>query len=675
MKAPTPKKIEELFQNWRKANYDSFLRAEECIDFAELGQQWDASQESIRDINNKETLVFNITNKLLRAEQAKGKDVEFSLNLTALNDEYSLEETNAFKAILNEITLNESNRRVFQHGLDKVYAYGQAVLLADVGYENSKSLNKIPVIKSLENPSDAFFDCNALLPTKVDGRYCGYKKRISKKELIQLHPELKKAQWLKDRNDVYDCWYRVPKKYVFRKLVDGTFKREDLITDDDDKAKGVKDKVERIRWVDEIYFTRVCNKKVLIKPRLYPTRNLPMVYHYGCTVWTTSGHQSLPFIYHLIGAQQLHNYIGSQTATIIKNSTGVKWLLTPGMIQSERAREYAEEINQTEGAIVLDDDPNGRLPEKISADELPVSLGEFFNIYKQEISDIAGAFSTGDGAEAKAISGVALDKLFNRIDILQNNTIQAHIHVIDTVCQLVQDMIPHLYTEERKIIATMADGEAKTIVINQKTLTGKIINNVKDIDNEFVYSISAGPSTALQRQNTVESLKELYAVNPAAAQLTAHIFVRNLGMADSDELSRLLSANIDPMLIKYSQGEITKDQLQTYQHMMAVQNGQAQAQQQDQLQSAQINALQSQAQSHQMRAQADQFDAQTKRMEAIEDANLKREKLVQDYQTKLMDTHNDLSDQQLQLALANIRHQEKIIELLSKPMQGDHAVY
>lgn len=657
MKTPKVKTVLNRAQEWAKLNNDSWERGKNAIEFIEQGEQWDQKSLADREYANKSTLQFNLVYKHLRAMQAKGKNIELSLNLNATNDAWknNVEETNAFRMLLNHIMLGEEQKRSFANSLDKVYSYGQSALFVDVVRENEETLNNTIAIRCINDPSQAFFDKNAQSLTRNDGAYCGLKIAIDKGALLALYPALKGKGIAQEKNIVIDYWWRESKNVKFMMLIGGEFKREDMLTDDDVLSNGGEFETGP---VTVIKYMRILNERVkpLEPAQIWPAEDLPLVYNYGLTIWTPQGMQSYPFGSHMQDAQIMHNVIGSQIATMVKNTTSDKWFLTPDMVQSQRAKEAASNINQIEGAVILDKDIDGIQARRESSSQIPPSIMQAYEQSKQEIEDIAGAFMDAS-SEVRAISGVALDKMFNRQDILQNNVVMAHIHTIDTVGKIVRRMISRVYTENRSIVIETPNGDAQSIEINKRLATGKIQNNIKDIDSNFHYKITAGISTGVENKNVITFLNELYGLVPQAAPLTLDIYMKCLDTPYAEELSRRTSGMVDPSLVAYSQGMMSQQQFQQQQQM------QQQQQQQQQAQSPQAQLINAKVQSEQSKAQTSMFKAQTERQKMIDDRVVDQTQAQVQMQQIQSDNYNQEMHRQLEAQKAMIGHYNDLLKM------------
>lgn len=662
--------IKKCQERWKHAFSDSNERGRECIAFAEQGKQWEDDVIENRRSDNKETLVFNLCWKHLRKTQAKGKDVDVTLELSAVSDasQQNVEESQVMQLVVNNAMLNTQHRQTFKGSLAKVYQFGYSVMVSSYKMESRKKLNRVPYVYFLDDPSQAFFDLGSVHPNKIDGNYCGIYRSLKKEDVLSRYPSLNNSTYVKDSdNIVIDCWYRKWKKANYKLLVTGEYKREDLITPDDElqtqagledliKDGGEEKKLEVKENISDIYFVRYLNDKKIVTDELWPTEDLPMVYEPGSSIWTPDGQQSYPFVYHMMGAQILHNFAGSQAATLLKQATSDKWLAKPGHVQSPRAKRSAREINKKGGTFVFDEIASGEHPQRQMPAEVPMSLANFFSVFKQEIDEIAGAFVGDNDDTIKQISGVALDKLYDNIDILQNNVIDAHIQAIDIVGQLIRQMIPKLYTENRTLILRQSDGSSKAVEINKLLSTGDIANNVRDINDNYFYELKAGPSTALQKKQEQQLLESIYSFLPDAIARTADIFIRNSDVENSDVIARRLIGMCPPIIVQYSKGEVSEDEVFAW--LQQQQQQQAQSQQN----TPQLQLMNKKIQNEKESVQTKQYEAETKRSEAVSNAQIEMAKLQAELQKAQMQADSDSKDRSIELIKESIARENAIID-------------
>lgn len=655
---PPYEMVRAQIDSWRQEYEKNDRAGKNGIMFAQVGDQWDQSVVAGRALSNKECLTFNMLHKHSQRMKAQAEEIEFSLDLAPTTDSYqdNIEETSAFRLMLENTVLSDDVLDKGSAGLSKCVDYGYAALQVDYEQENDQTLCLAPILRVIRDPSTAFFDKNAPDATCVLGRFCGIEKYVTKSDLLLKMPELIDSNYLMDeKNEFIDYWHRwyEPANYV--KLEGGVYKREDLLTEDDISLLGSENRKKweiKVKPRCRIYHVQYCNGRVIQEGRLFPTDDLlPIVYHFALTIWHPDMIYTFPMVYGMVGAQKLLNFLNSQIATMSKSSTADKWLGNPDHVQTPDQILSAKNINTSEGFFNFgkSDQPLVRY----QSSEIPASVIQMAQVSKQMIDEISGAMIDTENAQSKVISGVALDKITHNTDLLKAPIVAAHIQVMNTVGKIYRQMIPKLFTEERTVMVKRSDGTGEAIVINKKLVTGKIKNNIKDIDNNFHYEIKAGPSSTMEKDNVRVALQEIYKIKPQYADATIDLYVRCLGTHLDGELSRRVQPFVDPLLVKYSRGEVSEKDFQAYQ---AQQKQQAMQMQQQSPDAIYAQAEVAKAQVGMQELQIKQYIAETKRQETLNKAIENQGQLQLEYFKIISQISADRED-------AALKQQARVVEL------------
>ena len=646
------KTIFKLRDDWESYMADSWKRGTDNIDFIEKSEQCAIDKKSL----TFEALTFNFMYKLLKTAQAHAKDLELSLSLVSLQG-CNPPETKTFKKLVNQLMMNEDNLKAFRQSLDKVYEFGQAVLHIKNVREDESTLNNVLKIENIEDVTTTFFDKYSSCRNFHDGNYCGRSYRISADKLRKLYPKLKNST-LPKICEVMDFWSKQKKQTQYVLLETGEYKREDLVDPARDSLsyalppkKGIYTTISYVRVVKEY-------DGFLEKENNMEIDFLPLIFDAGGVVWdaTDKKYITYPFGWHLKDTQLMINYAGSVMADLMKSTTGDRWFFNPNHLQGDDGQATAEEINTREGGMIFTGDLATIRRE--TPQQLPPAMVEVFNQLQTTIQSLAGSYFENDGAKIKAVSGVALDKLFNRIDLIQNPVIVAHLETVNIVGKVLQKMIPLYYREERHISTQCDDGTMDVLVINKKEeQPGGIVliaNNIRDLRNKYEYRILISPSRRLQNQNIQIELQSIYKLFPQAAQTTIDLYVKTLDVPIADTIAKRLEVNIPQDIIKYGDGEISYQQFQQQrqQQMQQAQKSQAQAMEHN----PQSQYLQAKANSEVSRASTDAFKAQTERERMQATAANEHIKNVSQAAKFSMENANTRHEQKMELYKTIIQH-------------------
>ncbi len=595
-------------------------RGKGCINFCSDNQQWDPGVPAQRSAANKETLIFNNIKKYLDKIKSQNSQIAFQVNVNDTDDTQNQAEYRAFKLLVKHWFTSKNMMEKFIAAFDKCIDYGYAVGELNYGYFDKKSLNKEPILTIYDDPSEAFFDVRSQLKSRIDGNFCGRRRVLNKKDLLRAYPEMLDSSALQDKgNVVFDFWCRDKEKCYFVKLKTGVWYRQDLLTDDDYQNNVMRNMLGMIQrrkgTKDCIYYYRYVNTKAIIDGRAWPTEDLPLIYHAGLTEWSDKGPRSYPYAWYMKDAQKFLNLTKSQLATNLKNSTSTKFFLGPQHITNDHKADEIRNLNAYEGALAFGDDPS--TIRIIPPTELPMTQINLAAQASQDLEAIAGSMSDMQMSDSVVTSGVALKEITNNIQMINAGLVAEQVRFIDSLCVLYVQMLPNICTEERDFFVKNENDKIEKVGVNIKTPSGLLLNDINNIRNKFFYEVEAGATTAMQQENTVGVLMQVYQINPQLLNDTADIFFKNTDTPYAQELARRVRARIDPDLIKVGNGEITEEQYQEIQQKKTAQQPPMPPEPPSAMMAAQAEAQKAQAatqnaKTNQMKAEAQIQQAQTK---------------------------------------------------------------
>ena len=644
----------------------SWERGRENISFTEQGCQ--AKEERT---GNRENFIFNIVNKVLRTAQAKSKEIDLSLRLICDNKE-DPKKCKAFQRLVSNIMFNQNNIKQIRQSLDKVYAFGQAVFHVKAVREDEKTLNHILAIENLPDPQTAFFDANSKSSNFNDGDYCGRCYLMGRSKLAKLYPRVPEFSLVssskgddEDKIEVIDFWYKSSKKMEFMPLANGSYKRKDLINPLTDSLLKTESKFSSVTVINYVRVVKEGNK-VLDKQMNLPLSRLPLIMNTGGCIWTGDQYETYPLGYHLRHTQVLLNYTGSVIGSILKSTNADRWLFSQQHVKSAASKRSATQINDVEGGMIFDGNI-GEIRREVSQ-QVPPTLNEIFISLQQTLQNLSGAYAD-DSANLKAISGVALDKLFDRADLVQNPIIVAHIETIAEIGEIIKEMIPIYYRENRSITTYSSDNQVEVIEINKEVTmpNGMVVveNEINDITSNYEYRVVATVSSRLQKQNTQTELATLYQLYPDAIGRTIDIYARSLDISTADIIARRLGADIPQPLIAYGDNNLSIDQYRMQQQQLQGEQQQL-AQQDPQYQYLQARAQKesAHAQSAIAKTQIDQYSAQTQRIKEIGTIHNTATKNTLEARRSAIDALIAQNEQQLEEQKTLFAHQNALLESL-----------
>jgi hypothetical protein len=258
--------------------------------------------------------------------------------------------------------------------------------------------------------------------------------------------------------------------------------------------------------------------------------------------------------------------------------------------------------------------------------------------------------NNGDEASGKAIDARTRQGSYSTY-VFFNSINRA----IATGGSIVNEMIPRVYDTERVLALMTPDEGMKNITINQQNdeYGEQVENDIRK--GSYEVRLKPGPSFEGQKQEALESLREVIQVDPTAFNLVADLYADNLPLSNNLEIKNRLKTRVSPAIIEA--GKTGK---------MPPQPGPSPEEQQLQLQA------QTAQQTLAMKAKEIELkdkEIQLKQQEIMMEAQFK----IQELETKRLETAGKLQEQELRYQAESertnadtaIAHADNLVKILT----------
>ncbi len=378
----------------------------------------------------------------------------------------------------------------------------------------------------------------------------------------------------------------------------------------------------------------------------FPSEQLPLVFVDQNSYYDKNGKQICrSFFSDCKDTQRYINYLRTQSAYIIKISRYDQFIGSKKNVQGLDTQRNWRDPNATQGMLTYDESPNGHRPEPLRPPELSQSLITQYQLAIEDLYTSTGLYPTKMGQEANETSGAAIDARTRQGSYSTFVAFNSINRAIETGGQIVNEMIPRVYDTQRVIALMMPDVGMTNITINKQVDDyGELIEN--DIrKGSFEVRLKPGPSFEGQKQQALESLKQVLQVDPQAFSLIADLYAENLPLMNTIEIKNRLKTLVPPQIIEA--GKSGK---------MPPQNAQPNPEQQ-------AMQMQAQNQQQQMQIKAKELELKQKEIE------IKEQEVIMEAKLKLQ----ELENQRLESA-AEIREQELRYAAETQRTQGDMQI-
>lgn len=295
---------------------------------------------------------------------------------------------------------------------------------------------------------------------------------------------------------------------------------------------------------------------------IFPSQQLPLVFVDNNSYYDKVGKQICrSFFGDCRDTQRYINYLRTQSAYILKVSRYDQWIGPKTVVSSlDTRRNWADPTN-TQGMLVYDKDPDGMKPEQIRPPELSQSLFQQYQLAIEDLYTCTGLYPARMGNNGDEASGKAIDARTRQGSYSTFVYFNSINRAIATGGEIVNEMIPYVYDSERVMTLMMPDKGMKNVTINkQMDDYGEAIEN--DIrKGSYQVRLKPGPSYEGQKQEALQSLREILQVDPAAFNLIADLYAENLPLSNTIEIKNRLKTLVPPQIIEAGKtGEVPQQQ-------------------------------------------------------------------------------------------------------------------
>lgn len=283
----------------------------------------------------------------------------------------------------------------------------------------------------------------------------------------------------------------------------------------------------------------------------FPSEQLPLVFVDNNSYYDKTGKQiTRSFFGDCRDTQRYINYLRTQSAYILKVSRYDQWIGSKKNVGSLDTQRNWRDPTAIQGLLTYDESPNGNKPEQIRPPELSQSLFQQYQLAIEDLYTSTGLYPSRMGNNGDEASGKAIDARTRQGSYTTYVFFNSINRAIATGGEIVNEMIPRVYDTERVMTLMMPDQGMKNVTINQqKDEYGEQIEN--DIrKGTYQVRLKPGPSYEGQKEQALQSLRDVLQADPTSFNLIADLYAENLPLANTIEIKNRLKTRVPPEIIE-----------------------------------------------------------------------------------------------------------------------------
>lgn len=191
----------------------------------------------------------------------------------------------------------------------------------------------------------------------------------------------------------------------------------------------------------------------------------------------------------------------------------------------------------------------GAVPQRMGGADVPVALIQQLTLAEQALNSVLGIHEASLGQKGDEKSGRAISARQAQGELATYNFKANMAEGVRRTWEILVDLIPHIYSNERSIRILGADGAEKYVKINAveqdpRTMEALPVNDLTR--GKYDVAITVGPSFSTQRQETLEVLMQLAQGNPQIWGVAGDIIAGMIDSPKSEQLAERLRTLLPP---------------------------------------------------------------------------------------------------------------------------------
>lgn len=643
------KEAQEAYEKCSEHNAHNARDFEDDIDFALLENQWPEAIRRQRELDGRPTLTSSMLAPMIRQVVNDARQNKPGITVHPVDSDADPETAEIYNGLIRNIEQTSHADVAYDTALEHAVAGGFGYLRINTAYTSDDTFDQDIVIERVSNPLSITPDCYSTAADSSDWNTCFVTDVLAKSQFEKQYKgadavnwkdggyESLTAPWLDGDNVmIAEYWTRDEVKRKIVQLSDGQVMAEDEYKAEKDlfDALGISVMGQGREVRSHKVTQRIMTGAEVLETINWAGRYIPIVPVYGSEVNLKGKRYFRSMIRSAKDAQQMRNYWRSTTTELGALQSKAPFIGRKGTFATD-AQKWAT-ANTANHAFIEYDGADAPVRQPFAG--VPAGAMQEMLTASDDIKAIVGIYDASLGARSNETSGVAINARDRQADT-------GTFHFIDNLSRAIRhagailiDLIPQVYSVPRVVRIIGKDGTPDMATVNQpfqQPVTGddgkpavdpqtgqvQTIEKIYDLTaGKYDLVVKAGPSFASQREEFFSMASDLIRAYPAAAQVLAGPMMKAYDMPDSDEIAKKIEAMSQPQQLppEVQQG-IQQLQQHAQQTSQALQQAQAQMQELAN-ENAQLKAK-NDLEARKLEIQA--FDAQTKRMQALQPAQVR----------------------------------------------------
>jgi hypothetical protein len=614
--------------------------------------QWPADVLSTRGsvqgqtINARPCLTINKLPQHVRQVTNEQRQNRPSGKVIPADDNADVEVAEIFNGVMRHIEYMSDADVAYDTACDNQVTYGEGYIRLITEYCNEDSFDQDIRIMRVRNSFSVYMDPTIQDPCGADAEWCFVTEDILKSDYERMFPDAapistlmsqgvgneSMAQWLaEDTIRIAEYFYKDYEKATLHLYPDNqtAFKG----TPQDNNLQAMFGKPIRTREVDrqKVMWMKT-NGFDILDEREWSGKWIPVVRVIG-NEWEVEGRMYISgLVRNAKDAQRMYNYWTSQEAEMLALAPKAPFIGYGGQFEGyEQQWKTANttnwpylEVNPdvTDGAGGVLPLPQRAQPPLPQTGLIQAKMGA-----GEDIKATTGQYDASLGQQGNERSAKAIVAREKQGDVGTYHYVDNLARAIRHITRQVVDMIPKIYDTQRIARIIGVDGDVSMVKFNPTQ--PEPVKEVRDMETggliEKIYNpgvgtydvmVTTGPGYMTKRQEALDAMSQILQSNPQLWSVAGDLFIKNMDWPGAQEMAERFKKILDPKVL--SEGDQSPEMMAAQQQMQAM--TEELNRMTTIIENVQDSVAQREVDIKEYKAQVDAYDAETKRITAMQNS-------------------------------------------------------
>ena len=560
-----------------------------------------------------------------------------------VDDKADVEVAEIYDGLVRHIEYISDADVAYDTACENQVSYGEGYIRLLTEYCDDNSFDQDIKIGRIRNSFSVYMDPTIQDPCGSDAQWCFITEDLTKEEYERQFPDAQPissmmqqgvgnasiSQWVSENTvRIAEYFYIEHEKATLNLYYGNVSAMKGSLEDQDMANRGMKPIRSRVVDVKKVKWCKINGFEVL-ESQDWAGSSIPVVRVVGNEFEIDGRIYVSGIVRNAKDAQRMYNYWVSQEAEMLALAPKAPFIGYGGQFEGYETQWKTAnttnwpylEVNPdvTDGAGSVLPLPQRAAPPLAQTGLIQAKMGA-----SDDIKGTTGQYDSSLGQTSNERSGKAILAREKQADVGTYHYVDNLARAVRYITRQIVDLIPKIYDTERIARIVAEDGETSTIKVNpnQSMPVNKIVDQ-QGIVLEKIYNmgvgkydvcVTTGPSYMTKRQEALEAMAQLLQGNPELWTVAGDLFIKNMDWPGAQEMSKRFAKTIDP---KIMEGGDDSPEMQAAKMQIDAMN-QEMSQMMQMLQNVSKSVEVQEQQRADFEAQIKAFDAETKRISAVQ---------------------------------------------------------